>query len=480
MTSDARHETLHVAKCLIDMLPLGKEKEMLPSLAKRIKQLYNNMCFSPRLFAQFLTEHVEKSILGRLFELYYILSVLLRDTLAIRLHLILQMMDSDTLNAALYELFAYREDIGKAYVMSLSNEQSDEFFMKDSKYFLNNDTVRLERIKRLYYVLQRPDTNRKSCIGRLLLMVFYETIERAKKDILCHSNHGNHEKDFIFQYLASWFFEFNQDSTMTMTEFTIEVLQLASEAESDIVPDIGILLFIYSSGCRQLVAEGRDMLRIFDIMDWITKGTIDILEKGDSTGSLAVLLAFAQITLHFIHTDLSYSTWFENTFSNLKTTTLTKRGHGVLLKTLEDMIPYEIPSVLQIHGKALLNHTHDTLFIRLIRKRLLELGVDNSLKKYPSVFNQPLQTSSSTASNAVEDQVTLAVESFVKKNGVIPTTVLQNFVFRRQWFIATFLPSLFSWNTNDSTLMSAKHQLILALKEKGKIPESIYNEYINK
>ncbi|ORE21955.1 hypothetical protein BCV71DRAFT_172868 [Rhizopus microsporus] len=46
-------------------------------------------------------------------------------------------------------------------------------------------------------------------------------------------------------------------------------------------------------------------------MDWITKGAIDILEKGDSTGSLAVLLAFAQITLHFIHTDLSYSTWFE-------------------------------------------------------------------------------------------------------------------------------------------------------------------------
>lgn len=86
---------------------------MLPSLAKRIKQLYNNMYFSPRLFAQFLTEHVEKSTLGRLFESYYILSILLRDTLAIRLRLILQMMDSDTLNAALYELFAYREDIGK-------------------------------------------------------------------------------------------------------------------------------------------------------------------------------------------------------------------------------------------------------------------------------------------------------------------------------------------------------------------------------
>lgn len=63
-------------------------------------------------------------------------------------------------------------------------------------------------------------------------MVFYETIERAKKDILCHSNPGNHEKDLIFQYLASWFFEFNQDSTMTMTEFSIQALQSASEAES--------------------------------------------------------------------------------------------------------------------------------------------------------------------------------------------------------------------------------------------------------
>lgn len=93
-------------------------------------------------------------------------------------------------------------------------------------------------------MLQRPDTNRKSCMDRLLLvrelmstkdtvqMVFYETIERAKKDILCHSNPGNHEKDLIFQYLASWFFEFNQDSTMTMTEFSIQALQLASEAEN--------------------------------------------------------------------------------------------------------------------------------------------------------------------------------------------------------------------------------------------------------
>lgn len=64
--------------------------------------------------------------------------------------------------------------------------------------------------------------------------------------------------------------------------------------------------------------------------------------------------------------------------------------HAVFLKALEETIPYELPSILQVHGKAMLHHSNDTSIITHIRTRLLELGVDNSLKRYPETLGTPL------------------------------------------------------------------------------------------
>jgi hypothetical protein len=46
------------------------------------------------------------------------------------------------------------------------------------------------------------------------------------------------------------------------------------------------------------------------------------------------------------------------------------------------MLPYELDSVLQIHGKALLNCTtvpNASIYVTATRKRLLELGVKRCL-----------------------------------------------------------------------------------------------------
>lgn len=87
---------------------------------------------------------------------------------------------------------------------------------------------------------------------------------------------------------------------------------LLTHQQSTTIPDVTVLLYIYCSGCRKLVADDKDALRIFDIMDSITQAILRLLEEGhDSFGGLAILLAFAQFTLHYIRIDLTYPTWFE-------------------------------------------------------------------------------------------------------------------------------------------------------------------------
>lgn len=424
-------------------------------------------------------------------ELYYLLSTQLQDTLALRLKLILQDLSQTILDRALYELLEKREEAAKAYIAHLSSEQLNYFFLLDINHFLEwSLTIETEKTKRLFYVLNQYQTNREACLNRILFInqltdqepipiVYYKAIEKTKRRFLSNRYQEN-DKDLVLEYLSCWFFEFDHNSNLNITEFTTRSLQSAFAIDSHTIPDITVLFYIYSSGCKKLVAEDKDTLRIFDIMDSITKAILVLLDESTDFGGLGILLAFAQLTLHHIQTDLSYPTWFENTFISPKTSQLTKKMYTVFLKMLEEMLPYELPSILQIHGKALLYQSNESMLIVMIKARLLELGVDNSLKRYPTGFKTPLQRmSSTTAPTAIQDEVASAIDQFIKKEGSIPTGLLQNFVFRRQWFIATFLPALFSWKSADSKKNDAKLNLIRALKEKGKISESMYKEFMN-
>ncbi|KAI9279859.1 hypothetical protein BY458DRAFT_501865 [Sporodiniella umbellata] len=172
----------------------------------------------------------------------------------------------------------------------------------------------------------------------------------------------------------------------------------------------------------------------------------------------------------------------KNTFIHSKTTQLNKKMYTVFVKRLKEAVPYEISTVLQVHGKALAQTNKDSELVTLIKTRLLEIGVDNSLKRYPNGLKTPLQQrmASSALPIAIQDEVATVIEQYIKKEGTIPTSLLQNYVFRRQWFLATFLPVLFSWKSDRSDLQKAKLNLIQALKEKGKIPEILYQQQMKK
>ncbi|KAG1448915.1 hypothetical protein G6F46_009929 [Rhizopus delemar] len=485
--------TMETARILLEILHKEEEeekkKESVRLLAERIKRLYKHVKFSSKSFVNYSIQNTQKSKIGKLLELYYALSNELQDTLALRLNFLLSAIkDNERLGVALCEVLRWKEQAGKDYIMSLNTEQLNYFLIEDGKiFFRDNDDMKWEKMKRFYYVLHQYQAEKETCLNQLVYIkelmnssdtkaVYYEMIEQVKKQVLFKT----HTKEsLILEYLSFWFFEFNQDSTVNITDYTIRVLQ-SYLTEENVSEKTSSSLFINPSadGCRKLVADDKDALRIFDIMDSITQAILRLLEEGhDSFGGLAILLAFAQFTLHYIRIDLTYPTWFESTFVNPKTTALTKRMHAVFLKTLEETIPYELPSILQVHGKAILHHSNDTSIITHIRTRLLELGVDNSLKRYPETLGTPLQRSLA-ANTTIDDEVRVAIEQFIKREGSIPTNLLQNFVFRRQWFIATFLPALFSYD--NPSMADAKFKLIKALKEKGKIPETVYRELMRK
>ncbi len=77
---------------------------------------------------------------------------------------------------------------------------------------------------------------------------------------------------------------------------------------------------------------------------------------------------------------------------------------------------------------------------------------------------------------AVEDEVTDAVKQFIKRDN-IPQSLLSASVFKRQWFLSTFLPNLMSYNGPE---IKARDKLFEALKQAKKIPDAMYQDYIQR
>lgn len=77
----------------------------------------------------------------------------------------------------------------------------------------------------------------------------------------------------------------------------------------------------------------------------------------------------------------------------------------------------------------------------------------------------------------LEDEISDIIQQFIRRDGIVPHSLLSAAVFRRAWFISTFLPKLFSWQGKE---ISARDKLIEALKKDKKIPDAMYNNFIQK
>lgn len=106
------------------------------------------------------------------------------------------------------------------------------------------------------------------------------------------------------------------------------------------------------------------------------------------------------------------------------------------------------------------------------RTFLLLFKVDSSFKSYPQSLRLPIQS----ILVEVEDEVSDAVQQFIKRDS-IPQSLLTASVFKRQWFTSTFLPKLMSWNGPE---INARDKLIDALKSTKKIPDTMYQDFIQR
>jgi hypothetical protein len=98
--------------------------------------------------------------------------------------------------------------------------------------------------------------------------------------------------------------------------------------------------------------------------------------------------------------------------------------------------------------------------------------VDHTFKSYPNSLKSANQLENIVIA---QDEIADILQKFIDKGGVIPGSLLQAHVFRRSWFLSTFLPKLLSWKGNQ---MDARDQLVQALKDINKIPDTMYNDFL--
>lgn len=76
----------------------------------------------------------------------------------------------------------------------------------------------------------------------------------------------------------------------------------------------------------------------------------------------------------------------------------------------------------------------------------------------------------------IEDDISNILTQFIIRGEDVPHSLLSASVFRRAWFMSTFLPKLFSWN--DPNEIEARDKLIEALRKDKKIPDVMYRDFV--
>ncbi|KAJ8653121.1 hypothetical protein O0I10_011262 [Lichtheimia ornata] len=247
------------------------------------------------------------------------------------------------------------------------------------------------------------------------------------------------------------------------------------------------LLLIYIGACQQL-QQASHLARAAELLGSLDTSLRNILSRGLPRQEFQMLLMLVQICLSYLSEllGMSYQGWFQHKFLDPKTTCFenNKGAFDSFITLLEEMIPTEMPAILQIQGKAMNNANQQgppRQYVSMVKTRLMELGVDHTLRQYPLSLQHPLldsqtqemATSSSSRSSSVEDIIEHAMDLF-ERDQCIPKDLWENAIFKPRWFKMTFLPAFIVYPHRKHT----RDGLIAALHDKKKIPPNTYKEYL--
>ncbi|KAI8997725.1 hypothetical protein BDB01DRAFT_54262 [Pilobolus umbonatus] len=163
----------------------------------------------------------------------------------------------------------------------------------------------------------------------------------------------------LFHLIASYFYEFDPHSSWGMTDFIVTTLDKLNN--QDAVYDISVLLYSFDNGCRGLSVHEDSAVRIASILDIIENVLLQL--DGYDVVVWNTVLSLAQFLLEYVHDTIgiSYGAWFESIFMKIQSVAETKKLQESFMNLFIDIIPYELPSILQIHAKVVhqkssLNH----------------------------------------------------------------------------------------------------------------------------
>ncbi|XP_060554664.1 Fanconi anemia group A protein-like, partial [Ruditapes philippinarum] len=176
------------------------------------------------------------------------------------------------------------------------------------------------------------------------------------------------------------------------------------------------------------------------------------------------------------HVFLSYSDWFQRTFSEgSRSLASTRKSFTFLMKFLTDLVPYESAQHIKVHI------LHPPFVPSKCRQLLTDYIVlaKTRLEDLKESLDIPGGEGDSTSGNEKGKQMISEVENAVKlfeTSGKVPTSILEASIFRKPYYIGQFLPALLHPRPLPD-MPDSKMRLIASLKRADKIPISMYTTY---
>ncbi|XP_053402861.1 uncharacterized protein LOC123550422 [Mercenaria mercenaria] len=200
------------------------------------------------------------------------------------------------------------------------------------------------------------------------------------------------------------------------------------------------------------------------------------LDSCDRETTIMGMLLARQACFQGPHVFLSYSDWFQRTFSDgSRSLASNRKSFTFLMKFLTDLVPYESAQHIKVHI------LHPPFVPSKCRQLLIDYIVlaKTRLEDLKECVDMPGVEDSSSSANEKGKQVVSEIESAVKlfeTTGKVPTSILEASIFRKPYYIGQFLPALLQPRPLPD-MPDSKMRLIAALKRADKIPVSMFTAY---
>ncbi|XP_013791641.1 Fanconi anemia group A protein homolog [Limulus polyphemus] len=211
-------------------------------------------------------------------------------------------------------------------------------------------------------------------------------------------------------------------------------------------------------------------------------------EKLEMESLISSVLLARQAALESFQVFPTYEEWFQKYFGDSETSLAgTPRTFAFLMKFLVDLAPYEPARYLKVHISKpphVIPRCHQVFkdYVYLAKTRLKDFQETSNFGIYEQISDgqsdAPTTSKDHKKINQAETDVEKALQLYENTNKV-PTSILEASIFRKPYFIGSFLPELLKPRPLPD-IPDTRIKFIEELKQIGKIPLALYENYRKK